>query len=46
MVFLSVGSQMGATQWLALRNSGADFLYCQVTDSIQLEHAESLITKR
>ena len=32
-------------QWLAL-GIGADFLHCWVTDSIWLEHAESLITKR
>ena len=25
---------------------GGDFLHCQVTDSILLEHTKSLITKR
>ena len=29
-----------------LRIGGADFLHCWVTDSISLERAESLITKR
>ena len=38
---------MGAqtdTHWLVLRIGGADFLHCWVTDSIQLERAEFLIT--
>ena len=34
------------SQWLVLRIGGADFLHCWVTDSISLERAESLITKR
>ena len=34
------------SQWLVLRISGADFLHCWVVDSIWLELAESLITKR
>ena len=37
------------SQWLVLRIGGADFLHCWATDStesISLEHAESLITKR
>ena len=34
------------SQWLVLRIGGADFLHCWVADSIWLEHAESLITKR
>ena len=33
-------------QWLVLRIGGANFLHCWVVDSIWLEHAESLITKR
>ena len=33
-------------QWLVLRIGGADFLYCWVDNSIWLECAESLITKR
>ena len=33
-------------QWLVLRISGADFLHCWVVDSVWLEHAELLITKR
>ena len=33
-------------QWLVLRIGGADFLHCWVADSICLERAESLITKR
>ena len=32
--------------WLVLRIGGADFLHCWVADSIWLERAESLITKR
>ena len=32
------------SQWLVIRISGADFLQSWVTDSIWLEHAESLIT--
>ena len=42
--FSSVGAQMGGVQWLVLRIGGADFLHCRVTDSVQLECAESLIT--
>ena len=34
------------SQWLVLRIGGADFLHCWVADSIWLERAESLITKR
>ena len=34
------------SQWLVLRIGGADFLHCWVANSIWLEHAESLITKR
>ena len=34
------------SQWLVLRIGGTDFLYCWVVDSIWLERAESLITKR
>ena len=34
------------SQWLVLRIGGTDFLHYWVTDSIQLERAESLITKR
>ena len=34
------------SQWLVLRIGGADFLHCWVADSIWLELAESLITKR
>ena len=33
-------------QWLVLRIGAADFLHCWVTDSMSLERAESLITKR
>ena len=34
------------SQWLVLRIGGVDFLHCWVADSIWLECAESLITKR
>ena len=34
------------SQWLVLRIGGADFFHCWVADSIWLERAESLITKR
>ena len=34
------------SHWLVLRIGGADFLHCWATDSIWLERAESLITKR
>ena len=34
------------SQWLVLRIGGADFLHCLVADSIWLERAELLITKR
>ena len=34
------------SQLLVLRIGGADFLHCWVADSIWLERAESLITKR
>ena len=34
------------SQWLVLRIGGADFLHSWVVDSIWLERAESLITKR
>ena len=34
------------SQWLVLRIGGADFLHCWVANSIWLECAESLITKR
>ena len=34
------------SQWLVLRIAGVDFLHCWVVDSILLECAESLITKR
>ena len=34
------------SQWLILRIGGTDFLHCWVADSIRLERAESLITKR
>ena len=34
------------SQWLVLRIDGADFLHSWVADSIWLERAESLITKR
>ena len=34
------------SQWLVLRIGGADFLHCWVADSIWLELAELLITKR
>ena len=46
--FSSVGAQTAPlnSQWLVLRIGGADFLHCLVTDSISLERAESLITKR
>ena len=45
--FSSVGTRMGAinSQWAVLRIGGVDFLQCWVSDSIQLEHAESLIIK-
>ena len=33
-------------QWLALKIGGTDFLHCWVANSMCLEHAESLITKR
>ena len=33
-------------QWLVLRIGGTNFLHCWLTDSIWLERAESLITKR
>ena len=32
--------------WLVLRIGGADFHHCWVANSILLERAESLITKR
>ena len=34
------------SQWLVLRIGGAKFCHCWVADSIWLESAESLITKR
>ena len=34
------------SQWLVLRIGGADFLHSWVANSIWLESAESLITKR
>ena len=34
------------SQWLVLRIGGANLLHCWVADSIWLERAESLITKR
>ena len=34
------------SQWLVLRNGGANFLHRWDADSIWLECAESLITKR
>ena len=34
------------SQWLVLRIGGADFLHCWVANSIWLERAGSLITKR
>ena len=34
------------SQWLVLRIGGTNFLHCWFTDSIWLERAESLITKR
>ena len=34
------------SQWLVLRIGAADFLHCWVANSIWLERAESLITKR
>ena len=34
------------SQWLVLRIGGADFLHCWVANSIWLERAEPLITKR
>ena len=34
------------SQWLVLRIGGANFLHCWVADSIWLEHAGLLITKR
>ena len=34
------------SQWLVLRIGGADFFRCWVANSIWLECAESLITKR
>ena len=34
------------SQWLVLRIDGADFLHSWVADSLLLERAESLITKR
>ena len=34
------------SQWLVLRIGGTDFLHCWVANSIWLECAESLITKR
>ena len=34
------------SQWLVLRIGGTDFLHCWVADSIWLQRAESLITKR
>ena len=34
------------SQWLVLRIGGADFLHCWVVDSVWLERAESLVTKR
>ena len=34
------------SQWLVLRIGGIDFLHCYDADSIWLELAESLITKR
>ena len=34
------------SQWLVLRIGGTNFLHCWVADSIWLERAELLITKR
>ena len=34
------------SQWLVLRVGGADFFHRWVADSVWLERAESLITKR
>ena len=34
------------SQWLVLRIGGADFLHCWVANSVWLERAELLITKR
>ena len=34
------------SQWLVLRIGGTDFLHCWVANSIWLELAESLITRR
>ena len=46
--FSSVGARTAPlnSQWLVLRIGGADFLHCWVANSIWLERAESLITKR
>ena len=33
-------------QWPVLRIAGTDFLHCWVANSVWLERAESLITKR
>ena len=34
------------SQWLVLSIGGANFLHCWVANSMRLERAESLITKR
>ena len=46
--FSSVGARTAPlnSQWLVLRIGGANFLHCWVANSIWLERAESLITKR
>ena len=49
--FLSLGTQTGIiklanSEWLVLRIGGIDFLHCWLADSIWLECAELLITKR
>ena len=47
-LILSVGARRAPlnSQWLVLRIGGADSFHCWVANSIWLEHAESLITKR
>ena len=46
--YSSVGARTAPlnSQWLVLRIGGTDFLHCWLTDSISLERAKSLITKR
>ena len=39
-------ASLNSQWWLVFRIGGADFLHCWLVDSVWLERAESLITKR